>query len=270
MYKVINYTKDVKALLNSNKKSFVFESIINGHTYGQIYVNSLDNPELYVVMDGGNFVLYIGGETADANLYKECIKFIEEHILTDELRERFDDHILISYSSDTIKNEVKNVFKESIVHESVKSLYRYDITQNTQRTLEYDFCDIKTIDQEILDSNLENLSELKNEINGMWGNTKSFIKHGFGYCAVRENKLLSWCTAEFISNKSCGIGIETVEDEQGKGIATMVASKFVDKCTEIDLMPYWDSWLKNYPSVKIAQKVGFDLIEDYEVIVVKF
>lgn len=267
MHIVTNYSKEIKALLNSSKKSFVFESIIDGHTHGQIYVNSLDNPELYVVMDGGNFVLYVGGETADVNVYKECIKFISEHILTDELKGKFDDHIIISYSSDVFKKALKNVFKESIVHESVKSLYKYDITQ---RTLEHDFCNIKDIDLEVLNSKLENLDKLKDEINGMWGSTKPFIKHGFGYCAVRKNKLLSWCTSEFMSDKSCGIGIETVEDEQGKGIGTIVASKFVHKCVEKDLIPYWDSWLKNYPSVKIAQKVGFDLIEDYEVMVVKF
>lgn len=270
MHQVTNYSKDIQALLNSNKKSFVFQSIIDGYTQGQIYVNSLDKPELYVVMDGGNFVLYIGGETDDANVYKECLKFIEEHILTNELKEKFNDHIIISYSSDIFKKELKNVFKESVVHESVKSLYGYDITHNTQRTLEHDFCEIKAIDLEVLNSELKNLSELKDEIKGMWGSIKPFIKHGFGYCAVRENKLLSWCTAEFISDNSCGIGIETVEDEQGKGIGTLVASKFVDKCIEKDLIPHWDSWLKNFPSVKIAQKVGFDLIEDYEVIVVKF
>ena len=268
-----NVTKNyeiIRTLLKSNNKSFVFDSIITGYTNGQIYVNDLDKPELYVVMDGGNFVLYVGGETNDINEYSKCVKFIQDNILTEDLKEEFDDHILISYTSETFVKEMKNIFKDSIVHESFKSLYKYDITKHNQNSLNHELCDIKLIDQELLDSNLENLSELKNEINSMWGSIEPFLKDGFGYCAVTGNKLLSWCTAEFVSSKYCGIGIETVEDVQSKGIGTTVATAFVKKCVEKELIPYWDSWLKNYPSVKIAEKVGFDKVEDYPVIVVKF
>jgi len=270
MILVEEYNKSIKELLNLSEKRFVFSSIMEGHTQGQIYVNDLEKPEVYVIMDGGNFVLYFGGNTDDADKYEACVKYAKSDILTSELRNTYDDHILIAFTSEGYKEALVENLNNSIVHKGMKSLYRYDLKNFKQN--EYDLNDyvVKSIDDTILNSKLENLDQLLDEIKCMWGNEKPFLEYGFGYCAVRDSKLLAWCAAEFVSSESCGIGIETIEDEQGKGIGTHVALKFVERCYRDKITPHWDSWLKNYPSVKIAQKVEFDKIEDYEAFVVKF
>ena len=72
-----------ESLLMTSDKSFVFKSILEGNTPGYIYVDEIKNPNYYTVLDLGNFVLYIGG---DSNKQEECFDFITQCILTDSLK----------------------------------------------------------------------------------------------------------------------------------------------------------------------------------------
>lgn len=271
MYKVDSNFEKAKKVFSSNSKKFVFESIIEGNTPGEIYLNSLINPELYVIFDKGNFVLYIGGETSNYKEYNKCIIYIKENILTESLKKEFYDYIKISYTSDLWKNAMLDTFYDLTVRQDKRVLYRYDIANIDNKTLENNSCEIKPINKEILnDNNLENLKLLKEEISGMWGNVEGFIKNGFGYCAVNGKRLISWCTAELVSKNHCGIGIETIEEEQKKGVGVALAVNFVKECAERNLIPHWDSWTRNVPSVKIAEKVGFYKTEEYDVLIVEF
>lgn len=219
MYKLNGKFEEVQKLFNSNNKKFVFESIIEGNTPGEIYVNSLEEPELYVIFDGGNFVLYIGGESAAQEEYKKCVSYIRGNILTESLKEEFHEWILISFTSDIWKNELLQGLNGLRIEKDKRVLYRYDIDKIDDRKIASLSCEIKPIDEEILkNDNLENIEDLKEEINGMWGDLQGFIENGFGYCALDGEKLISWCTGEFFSKDYCGIGIFTVEEERKKGI----------------------------------------------------
>lgn len=270
MYRINEEFEKVKKLLASNNKKFVFDSIIEGNTQGRIYVNSKDSPELYVIFDGGNFVLYLGGETDNHEEYEKCVNYIRESILTEDLKE-FGEWITISYTSNIWKNTLLDVLKGLTIEQDNRVLYKYNLV-NTPHDNELDlFFQVKAIDENILNnSELENIEELLDEIIGMWGNTEEFVKNGFGYCALYGEKLISWCTGEFFSEKTCGIGIYTIEEERKKGVASAVTKCFVAECSNRGLVPYWDSWDDNVSSIKVAEKVGFDKVEVYGVMGVKF
>ncbi|MCM1990604.1 GNAT family N-acetyltransferase [Oceanirhabdus seepicola] len=271
MYKVDSNFEKFKKVFSSNINKFVFESIIEGNTPGEIYLNNLENPELYVIFDKGNFVLYVGGETATHKEYDKCINYIKENILTESLKKDFYNYVKISYTSDIWKNVMLDIFNNLTVHQRKRVLYKYNLHNNDNKFLENHSSEIKPINQELLnDSNLENLKILKEEIKGMWGTVDGFIKNGFGYCAFNGKRLISCCTAELVSKNHCGIGIETIEDDQKKGVGTALAANIVKDCAQRNLIPHWDSWIDNLASVKIAEKVGFNKIEEYEVLVVEF
>lgn len=271
MYKIDSDFEKVKKVFGPDSKKFVFQSIIEGNTPGEIYLNSLINPELYVVFDKGNFVLYVGGDTTAYEEYNRCIKYIKEYILTEELKKEFYGYIKISYTSDLWKNALLDAFNDLKVHQDRRALYKYDIANIHYKTPENLSYEIKSINEELLrDSSLESFELLKEEILGMWGSTEGFIKNGFGYCAVHGRKLISWCTAELVSKDHCGIGIETIETEQKKGVGAVLAANFLKECAIRNLIPYWDSWTRNLGSVKIAEKVGFYKVEEYDVLMVEF
>ena len=48
------------------------------------------------------------------------------------------------------------------------------------------------------------------------------------------------------------IEILTAETHRHKGLATVVARAFIDHCLKHDLVPNWDCWTNNQPSVVLA------------------
>jgi RimJ/RimL family protein N-acetyltransferase len=82
---------------------------------------------------------------------------------------------------------------------------------------------------------------------------------------VGERQIVCWCTAEYVSCGWCGIGIETIQAYQRRGLATATATAFLAHCAAHGIQPHWDCWANNVPSVRVAEKVGFALVEEYEV-----
>jgi len=74
-----------------------------------------------------------------------------------------------------------------------------------------------------------------------------------------------WCTAEYVSDRKLGIGIETLPAYQGRGFATLTAAAFVQLCCARGLMPHWDAFQSNAPSLAVARKVGFEPVAEYAV-----
>jgi RimJ/RimL family protein N-acetyltransferase len=112
---------------------------------------------------------------------------------------------------------------------------------------------------------LQNFERLREEIESCWNALADFQQQGFGFCAHDGETIVGWCTAEYVSGRQCGIGIETVETHQRQGFATLVASAFAEHCLEHGITAHWDAWQRNMPSVATAEKVGFVKVEDYTI-----
>ncbi len=96
------------------------------------------------------------------------------------------------------------------------------------------------------------------EITKMWPSLDTYYRRGIGFAALAGDAAVCWCTAEYMGGSQCGIGIETVEDMQGRGVGTAVAARFVAECLERAVMPHWDCSLANPASMHLAEKLGFE------------
>lgn len=114
---------------------------------------------------------------------------------------------------------------------------------------------------------LGNFADVTAEIESCWPSLDDFRRAGFGFCAHDGENIVCWCTAEYVSDGRCGIGIETIPAYRGRGVATLTASAFVEHCAARGITPHWDSWSGNGPSVAVAEKVGFHKVETYSVFV---
>jgi RimJ/RimL family protein N-acetyltransferase len=72
-----------------------------------------------------------------------------------------------------------------------------------------------------------------------------------------------WCIAEYVSDGRCGMGIETIPQYQNRGLATLAARAVAAECDARNITAHWDSWKDNHPSVRVAEKLGFELVGDY-------
>ena len=118
------------------------------------------------------------------------------------------------------------------------------------------------LDKPFLDRDLQNIEYVREEIQWMWPGLARFYEKGFGVCATREDEVVCWCTAEYVSSTTCGIGIETVESYRNMGIATAVAAEFMRYCRLHNITPYWECEVANIPSMRVAGKLGFRKLKD--------
>jgi RimJ/RimL family protein N-acetyltransferase len=114
----------------------------------------------------------------------------------------------------------------------------------------------------LLDKNLENIEHIRAEIRWMWPSEARFYERGFGYAAVVGERAICWCTAEYVSAACCGVGIETEQAYERRGVATATAARFVEDCKRRALTAYWECRKRNIGSIRVAEKVGFEQIAE--------
>ena len=96
----------------------------------------------------------------------------------------------------------------------------------------------------------------------MWPSEERFYEQGFGVAAVVEERAICWCTAEYVSPQRCGIGIATDPAYERRGVATATAAQFIHDAQRRGIVPYWECGNWNSASIRVAQKVGFELIAE--------
>lgn len=117
------------------------------------------------------------------------------------------------------------------------------------------------LDRALLETPLAGMDEVRDEIGGMWPTLHQFYAQGVGVVALHGERVLCWCTAEYVGSASCGLGIVTAPDAQGQGIATATGAHAVAACLARGLVPHWECGRDNPASARVAEKLGFELAE---------
>ncbi|MBL7032696.1 MAG: GNAT family N-acetyltransferase [Candidatus Delongbacteria bacterium] len=242
----------------------VLASLVEDNTSGQLWVAPQSPGKcLLLLWDQGNNVLYIGGEPVTAEVTEELSK-----LLQGEVRERalaaqltwFKVALLPSWEGKLLQN----LFPDVELRVVNKLFYSFTgMAPNRVETADIPGIEFALIDKPFLArDDLKNLDRIIEEINWMWSDAGRRRAAEFGIAALVENQAICWCTAEYVSQKMCGSGIETLPEYEGRGVATATAARFVERCLERALIPYWECDRENIGSVRVAEKVGFTRLEE--------
>ena len=262
-----NEFKSAKKLFQSPQVGYIFASMLEGLTPNKVFVDDINNPTLALSWDKWS-CFFFGGEIEETKAAKNTIDFFKTHFLNEKKRKDIGIFKIYFPSEIWEKALVENLqeFNPLVLNRVLYQHKLKGIPQNNKK----EFI-VREINEEILDnSSLGNLNAVTEEISGMWGSVDNFRKNGFGTCALEGNDIICWCTAEYMSQGLCGIGIETVEESQRKGVATATTLAFLNKCSQLGFKPYWDCWAENKPSVRVAEKTGFEKVVDYKVVLLDF
>ena len=101
-----------------------------------------------------------------------------------------------------------------------------------------------------------------------WTSHEVFFQNGFGFCLVDDKTIASWCMGEYVSPKTkrIEVGIETYENYQKQGFATVTGAAMVEYAIDNGYTVGWHCWESNIPSVKTAEKIGYKLTKKYPVL----
>lgn len=263
----ISNAGSIRQLFTSPQLDFVIDAIAAGNSPGRVWADDADQPTTALVWDTTHS-FYLGG-AADQTAFNRALgELVTDRLLPGSEAER--DKVFKVYTDSGAWDEsVQDVFPPYPLMKVERVHFTLEPGRVANRPpLLPDGYRLAQIDQALLaDDRLKNTDDVINEIDLCWTIRERFFEYGFGYALCSADDIVCWCTAEYVSGKVCGIGIETVESAQGRGFATLTASAFIEHCRANGITAHWDAWKKNTPSVRVAEKVGFRDRIDYSIYV---
>jgi GNAT superfamily N-acetyltransferase len=210
-----------------------------------------------VLWDQGNNVLYLGGELIGESTQQKLTELI--HISIRPRSIQLGRHYFkIRALTPSIESKLDSLFHGIALRELPTLLYTLT---SARPAVTVEGIRLLPIDRALLSSPLlANIEHIRSEIQSMWPSEVRFCTHGFGWAAAIENQLICWCTAEYLSADRCGIGIATVPEFERRGIATATAAQFVRTASQRGMTPYWECRADNIGSIRVAEKLGFELL----------
>jgi RimJ/RimL family protein N-acetyltransferase len=240
----------------------VIKGVLAGNSPAMIWVDNLHKPGTAFMWDRAH-CFYLAG-SLDNSLFNRALR----EFVTDELLPQSVAHhqgvVKVLYSAQEWEKHIAEIFQNISLRRMDRSIYTLEQVKGYSKIPEG--CRIARIDEALLsNTTLENIQDVRSEIESCWPSLKRFLNNGFGFCLQWDDEIVCWCTAEYVSEGICGIGIETISSCRGHGFATHTALAFVEYCLLHNITPHWDSWKTNLPSIAVAEKIGFQKLSDYAV-----
>ncbi|MFC2095449.1 GNAT family N-acetyltransferase [Candidatus Bipolaricaulota bacterium] len=130
---------------------------------------------------------------------------------------------------------------------------------------------IRPIDRELLDSSLDIPESIAQWFNHNFGSKRGFLEHGFGAVAIHDGRIVGRCLADSVDGDRADIGPEIDEAHRQKGLAYCTTCLTLEQGFARGLKKIgWHCLVINTPSVRTADKAGFQLQYEYPAYVVQF
>ena len=260
-------TSSIRPHFDTPNLRLVVDSIIDGKTPARVWADDPATPRTVLAWEGRCIYLVGDFEGVEANNGLREI-FSTEIQPEGQLREL--GFFKLYYSPDAWSLQLEKIFGP-LSHKNVERRIYCSVRDSSSRIdIPSPPLKLRQIDAQLLQSDFAHISAVKDEILGGWSSLEIFLDQGFGFAMLYGTSVVCWCTAEYVSEGKCGIGIETIEAYERRGIATAVAGEFVRHTLTSGINPHWDCWASNIPSVRVAEKVGFADRHDYEIAIGTF
>lgn len=242
----------------------VLASVADGNTEAQLWVAIQPGNHLMALLwDNGNQVFYLSGNPVAEDTVTEFASLINTHLKESAIKEGLS-RFKVRALSDSLENSIPKLFRGLALNKTSELFYTFTKPKvNAIPAPRLGNVQFVLIDADFLDKDhVQNLQHVKSEIKWMWPSLERFCENGFGFAAWWEGRIICWCTAEYVSKRKCGIGIETIREFQNKGIATATAAHFVEYCLCHQITPHWECGSDHVGSIRVAEKVGFERIQE--------
>jgi hypothetical protein len=118
------------------------------------------------------------------------------------------------------------------------------------------------------DLTLARMDETLAERSGLppsWRSPQNFVQDGLGFAILSGEQIVSSCTSVFACRRGLEMDVNTAEEFRGRGLASIAAAAFIRECLRQNRQPNWETFWENEPSTKLAQKLGYQIKEEYPV-----
>lgn len=254
-----------RPLFTGDRLRLIFDAVLAGTSPGTLWADDPDTPRSALLQDGAH-ALHLVGDARNEPFVDAVAELIARRIAPAALDEGIG-LVKVSTSGDGWDDAVPRLFGGPPPRTADRVFARADRLSDAARhaPLPPGFRISALADRAADLSALRNFDLVTAEIASCWTGLDRFRRDGFGFCVHDATTIATWCTAEYVSAGRCGAGIETVPSHRRRGLATAAAAAFTEHCLARGIAPHWDAWADNTPSIAIAERVGFRVLETYRV-----
>ena len=253
-----NYQR-VRPLFNGLEFNLAIDSVLAGNTPGQVFADDPIEPKLALLWDRQDalFLAVLPDMELDINQLQRVEEVIRRTIIPDA-RQRFIPHLSLQW----YPGEWESLLPDNLIDWQPKKAYRRlymykQIGVDYRHGLLPGFA-VERINQRTLQSDLLNRDQVIGWIESFWASPAIFLERGFGYCLTTNNAITSWCLSVFNFGNRFELGVATAEQYRQLGLASLAVASCLEYCLLNDLIPEWHCWESNIPSIRLAEKVGFE------------
>jgi len=237
----------------------VVNAVIEGHTPGRIFVDDVVAPRAVFILTTCGYS-YLAGVADNTAFNAALAALLTESLLPAQARSG--DPSLVFYP---LTPEWGAAIPALLPDLSLLALYRrtftFDAAAFAARRAALpplpDGFTLRPIDADFLAHSQRQMDP--------WSSNAAFLGHGCGFCVLDGETPVSECFTVFVGAGVAEIEIRTEEVYRRRGCATHTAAALIAACLERGLRPNWECWWENEPSTGLAQKLGFEMLEDHPV-----
>jgi RimJ/RimL family protein N-acetyltransferase len=248
---------NVVQVLDNERMHYTFAyAVVEGKQPGRIYAdNNIEPTCCLIVCKSGKYL--VAGDTNNTGF---------NEFLSDYLYDR-ENH---SNYFDLYSSSQKWIFKldELLADNAAKlsrQLFRWNYLRlssipNFSEMLPEGF-ELKRMDADLF---VKYSKEIDSSYINLWGSPNNFVSNGFGFCIMKDNEFVSICNTYYVRQGFAEIDIITKEQFRKQGFALITCSEFIKHCVNNNIKPIWDCDDGNKRSKALAEKLGFQSVETYQ------
>ena len=235
-------------------------SLLEALSPGAIFVDDLNEPESVFGYSMRRF--FLAGSPNNEGFNQEVKGFFNDTLYPNAAEMNIP-HFALHFSPLDWDDVIPKILECTYAIKEGRHYYNIRTSQLNQgwRSLIPQGFSLKMVDRSLLEqTHLQNLDALKDEMQSERASLEDFFQNSFGFCLVHEDEeIVAWCMSEYNCADRCEIGIETQEDYQRRGFATVTASAVIEHGFSTGLSEVgWHCYASNQASIATALKVGFN------------
>lgn len=245
--------------------NLVVDSILGGHTNGQVYADSVRRPRVALIWNQLDTVLLAG--KPDDTAVAHALRWLFHSTLIPGAKERGVPGFVLYTDPTGWVGRLPALIPRLKPQPLPRCAFSYRGPPYAWREALPAGMAVRPLTPALWEDPNVDAAGAAGWVRSFWPTPADFVRDGLGYAVVDEASgvVASWCLSVYAAGEARELGVETAVAYRGQGLATIAAAATLEACREAGYIPHWHCNADNVPSLCVAEKIGFVPEREYSV-----